>query len=59
MTRGFEAAHAAFSLSCRLMGILSSIVEAFVLPVLDTGHDLPLGCRVTGQFVGDDHTGTY
>jgi hypothetical protein len=27
-----------------------------VLPMLDAGHDLPLGRRVAFQFVGDQHT---
>jgi hypothetical protein len=37
------------------MRILRPVVEAFVLPRLDAGHDLPLR-RVAFQLVGDQHT---
>ena len=37
------------------MGVFSPIIEAFVLPVLDPGHDLPLGRGVALQLVGDEH----
>src|SRR5208337_1468804 len=37
-------------------GILRSVVEAFVLPVLHAGHDLPLGRGIAAQLVGDQHT---
>src|SRR6476469_9566220 len=48
LARRLEALHDALSSPRRLMGVLSPIVEPFVLPVLDGGHDLPLG--------GDQHT---
>jgi hypothetical protein len=38
------------------MGIFSPVIEAFVLPVLDPGHDLPLGRGIALQLVGDEHT---
>jgi hypothetical protein len=41
--------------SGRLVGILRPVVKAFVLPMLDTGHDLPLGGGVAAQLVGDQH----
>ena len=44
------------SSSRRLVRILCPIVEAFMLAVLDAGHDLPLGGSVAAQFVGDQHT---
>ena len=37
------------------MGILRPVVEAFVLPVLDAGHDLTLGRSIAAQLVGDQH----
>jgi hypothetical protein len=38
------------------MGILRSVIETFVLTVLDAGHDLSLGGRVASQLIGDQHT---
>jgi hypothetical protein len=38
-----------------LVGILRPIVEAFVLPMLDTDHDLSLGGRIAFQLVSDQH----
>ena len=38
------------------MGVFSPVIEAFVLPVLDPGHDLPLGRGIALQLVGDEHT---
>ena len=35
------------------MRILSPVIEAFVLPVLDARHDLPLGGSVAFQLVVD------
>ena len=31
------------------------VVQALVLAMLDTGHDLHLSCGITLQFVGDQH----
>ena len=56
LARRLEALHDALSSPRRLMGVLSPIVEPFVLPVLDGGHDLPLGGGVALQLVGDQHT---
>src|SRR5208282_5594373 len=39
-----------------LVGILRPVIEAFVLAVLDAGHDLSLGRGVAFQLVGDQHT---
>jgi hypothetical protein len=38
------------------MGVFGPVVEALVLPMLDRGHDLPLGSGVALQLVGDEHT---
>jgi hypothetical protein len=38
------------------MGVFGPVIEALVLPMLDLGHDLPLGSRVTLQLVSDKHT---
>ena len=38
------------------MGVFSPVIEAFVLPVRDPGHDLPLGSGIALQLVGDQHT---
>ena len=55
MARGFEAAHRLFALSRRLMRVFCSIIQAFVLSVLDAHEALALGCTRAGKFVGDDH----
>lgn len=39
------------------MRILGPIVQAFVPPVLDVWHDLPLRRAVGSKLVGDHHTG--
>ena len=39
------------------MGVFGPVIEALVLPMLDPGHDLPLGSGVALQLVGDEHTG--
>src|SRR3954465_9843375 len=56
LPRRLEALHGPLSSSRRLMGILRPVVEAFVLAVLDTRHDLTLGGTVAAQLVGDQHT---
>ena len=38
------------------MGVFGPVIEALVLPMLDPGHDLPLGSGVASQLVGDEHT---
>jgi hypothetical protein len=38
------------------MGVFGPVIEALVLPMLDPGHDLPLGSGVASQLVGDKHT---
>jgi hypothetical protein len=50
-----EPLHDALSSPGRLMRILRPVVKAFVLPMLDTGHDLPLSGGVAAQLVGDQH----
>jgi hypothetical protein len=41
-----------FSSSRRLVRILSSVVQSFMLPMLDARHDLPLCRTVAGKLVG-------
>jgi len=38
------------------MGVFGPVIEAFVLPMLDPGHDLSLGSGVALQLVGDEQT---
>jgi len=38
------------------MGVFGPVIEALVLPMLDPGHDLPLGSGVALKLVGDEHT---
>jgi hypothetical protein len=38
------------------MGVFGPVIEALVLPMLDPGHDLPLGSGVALQLVSDEHT---
>jgi hypothetical protein len=38
------------------MGVFGPVIEALVLPMLDPGHDLPLGSGVALQLVSDKHT---
>src|SRR3954470_5286146 len=56
LPRRLEAFHDPLSSARRLMGILRPVVEAFMLPMLDTRHDRPLGGSVAAQLVGDQHT---
>ena len=37
------------------MGVLGSVVQAFVLAMLDAGHDLSLRRAIALQLVGDQH----
>jgi hypothetical protein len=56
LPRRLEPLHDPLSSSGRLMGIFGPVIEALVLPMLDPGHDLPLGSGVAPQLVGDEHT---
>ena len=55
LPRRLEPLHDPLSSSGRLVGILRPVVEAFVLPVLDAGHDLTLGRDVAAELVGNQH----
>ena len=55
LPRRLEPLHDPLSSSGRLVGVLRPVVEAFVLPVLDAGHDLTLGRGVAAELVGDQH----
>lgn len=54
---GFKATHGSFSLSRGLVRVFGSIVQSFVLSMLDSWHDLFLCGSIALQFVSDDHTG--
>ncbi len=51
---GLESDHTPLALAGGLVGILGTIVEIAVLPMLDTGQELPLGRPIARQFVGDN-----
>src|SRR5258708_39135049 len=38
------------------MGVFGAVIEALVVPMLDPGHNLPLGSGVALQLVRDEHT---
>ena len=44
----------AFTLARRLMRVLRTIIQPFVLSVLDAHQDLSLRGTIAGKFVGDD-----
>src|SRR6266404_6088173 len=43
LPRRLEPLHDPLSSSGRLMGVFGPVIEALMLPMLDPGHDLPLG----------------
>ena len=57
MAGRLEASHRSFSLARWLMRILRTVIQPFVLPVLNTHQDLPLRCAIAGKLVRDEHTG--
>jgi hypothetical protein len=57
LPRRLVALHDPLASSGRLMRILCPVVEAFVLPVLNAAHNLPLGGAIAAQLVSDQHTG--
>src|SRR6201984_178491 len=57
LPRRLVALHDPLASSGRLMRILCPVVEALVLPVLNAGHNLPLGGAIAAQLVVDQHTG--
>jgi hypothetical protein len=56
LPRLLESLHNPLPSSRRLVGVLRSAIEALVLAVLGTGHDLTLGGRMAVQLVSDQHT---
>src|SRR5438477_13053906 len=56
LPRRLEPLHDPLSSSGWLMGVFGPVIEGLVLPMLDPGHDLPLGSGVASQLVGDEHT---
>src|SRR5438105_15025647 len=57
LPRRLEPLHDPLSSSGRLMGVFGPVIETFVLPMLDRGHDLPLASGVALQLVGDSTRG--
>src|ERR1700761_5519704 len=57
LPRRLVALHDPLASSGWLMRILCPVVEALVLPVLNAGHNLPLGGAIVAQPVSDQHTG--
>src|ERR1700757_5425664 len=57
LPRRLVALHDPLASSGRLMRIICRIVETLVLPVLNAGHNLPLGSAIAAQLVSDQHTG--
>jgi hypothetical protein len=55
MARGFETPHSALSLPGWLVRVFCSIVQAFVLAMLDSWQDFLLCGGIARQFVCDDH----
>ena len=56
LPRRLESLHDPLSSAGRLTGIPRSVVETFVLAMLDAGHNLSLGRGIAFQLVGDQHT---
>jgi len=57
LPRRLEPLYDPLSSPGRLVGIFRPVVQAFVLPVRDAGHDLTLGRSVAAELVGDQHAG--
>jgi hypothetical protein len=55
VSRRFEAAHGSFTLPHWVMRVFRSIVQTFVLAVLDAGHHLFLGGCIASKLVGNNH----
>src|SRR5438874_12701948 len=51
LPRRLEPLHDPLSSSGRLMGVFGPVIEALVLPMLDPGHDFPLGSGDRGRDV--------
>lgn len=51
-----EFSHFLVSQPCRLVRVLRSVVQSFMLTMLYIGQYLTLRSRVTLQFIGNDHT---
>lgn len=49
-----EALHPPFSLARQLVGVLGAVVQVAMLPMLDTGEEVPLRRAVAFQLVGDE-----
>ncbi len=53
---GFEPLHHPLTFPCRLVGVLSSVVQIPALAMLHSRHHLSLGCPIASQLVGDHHS---
>lgn len=54
MTGGLETLHPALALSCRLMGVLSAIIQIPTPTMFNTRESLALGGSVARQFVSNE-----
>ena len=52
---GFKPSHSPLSLTRRLMGVLSPVVQVPMLSMSNAGHHDPFRRPVAAQFVGNDH----
>jgi hypothetical protein len=50
-----EPLHPSLALTSRLVGVFGAVVQRAVLPMLYAREELPLGCPITGRFVGNNH----
>ena len=57
LPRGFEPAHLAFAVACRLMRDLGAIIQASTLAVGDAGQELSAGSAIAAKPIGYDQTG--
>ena len=50
-----EPLHPSLALTGGLMGVFGAIIQIAVLPMLHVGQELPFGCPIAGEFVGNEH----
>src|SRR5438445_208052 len=55
LLRRLEPPHGAFTLTGRLVGVLRSVVQPLVPPMLCTGKDSSKSWRITRELIGDHH----
>ena len=57
--RRTEALHHSLPFSQRHVGVLRPVIQPFVRPMFDVGHELTPGSSVRTQFVGDHALGRH